>query len=271
MKFNHELQVAMKAVELASERIRHDYVTFVAIPNAPASISTDTDRASQDLILKHLHAAFPDDAFCAEEATESIRSAKKTGSRVWIVDPIDGTRGFAMKNGEFSVMVGFMVENEIEVGIVAEPALDRVTYATRGGGCWCTFGKFSPTRCAVRSTNTLSESILVRSHAKPGRPDPVSVALKPIQSVETYSGGVKLAMVARGEVDLYVNDYSNFADWDICAGHILVTEAGGKVTRLNGDAITYLRPDHSQLGGLLATNGRIHEEAIRLLKAAAIS
>ena len=151
-----------------------------------------------------------------EEATESIRSAKKTGARIWIVDPIDGTRGFAMKNGEFSVMIGFMVDNEIEIGVVAEPALDRVTYATRGGGCWSTIGKFAPTPCRVTSAKTLSESTLVRSHAKPGRPDPVGTALKPLKCVETYSGGVKLAMVARGEVDLYVNDYSRFADWDIC-------------------------------------------------------
>ena len=65
MKFNRELQVAMTAAALASERIRRDYAVFVPIPNAPASITTDTDRASQDLILEHIHLSFPEDALCA--------------------------------------------------------------------------------------------------------------------------------------------------------------------------------------------------------------
>src|SRR5262245_13869132 len=104
--FAKELQAALEAARKAGERILRDYESFVPIPNAPASISTETDRQSQEIILQHIHALFPDDALCAEEATPTLQNAKRTGPRVWIVDPIDGTRGFAMKNGEFSVMIG---------------------------------------------------------------------------------------------------------------------------------------------------------------------
>ena len=84
--------------------------------------------------------------------------------------------------------------------------------------------------------------------------------------IETYSGGVKLAIVARGEADVYANTYERFFDWDICAGHVLVTEAGGQVTDLSGGPIEYQAPDFAQTHGLLATNGRMHAEAIAKLK-----
>jgi 3'(2'), 5'-bisphosphate nucleotidase len=85
--------------------------------------------------------------------------------------------------------------------------------------------------------------------------------------VETYSGGVKLAMVARGEVDVYANTYETFFDWDVCAGHVLVTEAGGTVTDLAGEPIVYQAADFSQRKGLLATNGVAHAEVVKRLVA----
>jgi 3'(2'), 5'-bisphosphate nucleotidase len=119
----------------------------------------------------------------------------------------------------------------------------------------------------VTATESLDDAVLVQSHAKKGEvPWPVS-ALRPQRVVETYSAGVKLAMVARGEVDLYVNTYPNFRDWDICAGDLLVTEAGGTVTEIAGTPVQYGKPGNVQCGGLLATNGRLHPAAVTGLRA----
>jgi len=267
MPFESELRAALKAADLAGRLILKDYESFVPIPNAPANISTDTDRNSQEVILQHLHSEFPGDALCAEEATATLKAAMTSGPRIWIVDPIDGTRGFAMKNGEFSVMIGLIVAGEIAVGVVAEPVFDRVTYATRGGGCWRRIGNAEAVRCHVTATASLRESALVQSHSKKSKePSTELRALGPARVIEMYSAGVKLALVARGEAELYLNTYPNFHDWDICAGHLLVTEAGGKVTTLRGDEIRYNAADHSQRGGLLASNGRVHSEAVSLLK-----
>ncbi len=270
MPFEKELQIALEAARKAGDLILRDYDSFVPIPNAPATISTQTDRDSQETILRHLRAAFPGDALCAEESTPTLQAASRTGRRMWIVDPIDGTRGFAMKNGEFSVMIGLVEEGHIVVGVVLEPVQDRVTYATRGSGCWVRNGAGDPRPCRVTETSNLSDSILVKSHSKPGAKSRTVEAIAPAKVVETYSAGVKLALVARGEVDLYVNTYPRFADWDICAGHLLVTEAGGKVSTLAGKEIRYCQPDHVQEGGLLATNGRVHDQAVRLLTEAQI-
>lgn len=261
-----ELTAALEAAEQAGALIRREYVSFAAIPDAPASISTYVDQASQELILDHLHTRFPNDALCAEEKTPPLHDVPHTGGRVWVVDPIDGTRGFARKTGQFSVMVGLLIDGQPVLGVVLEPAIDRTTYAWVGGGCWTRVGDGTSVRCSVSSRAKLSESILTQSWSKPGQPTKPVQALGPKGVIETYSGGVKLAIVARGEADVYANTYERFFDWDICAGHVLVTEAGGLVTDLSGGPIEYQGPDFAQTHGLLATNGRMHAEAIAKLK-----
>ena len=97
----------------------------------------------------------------------------------------------------------------------------------------------SPTACT-----------LVQSRPKPKDvPTGPVKAIRPARVLEMYSAGVKLAVVARGEADVYVNTYPNFHDWDICAGHILVEEAGGRVTGFRGEPIDYGEPDSRQQRG----------------------
>jgi 3'(2'), 5'-bisphosphate nucleotidase len=266
MNFSAELSAAIVAAREAGAAIRREYETFVPIPDAPVTISTHVDRLAQDLILDSLAAAFPDDGFVAEEATASYDRLTKSGSRMWVVDPIDGTRGFAKKNGQFSVMVGLTIDGRPVVGAVYEPIPDILTYAAIDGGCFVQRGDAGPVKCRVRECAALADSIVVKSHTKPGMSAPEVAVLAPAGTIVTYSAGIKLALVARGEADIYPNDYSRFSDWDICAGHILVTEAGGTVTQLRGKPITYHRDGGKQAGGLLATNGRLHEAAVERLR-----
>ena len=93
-------------------------------------------------------------------------------------------------------------------------------------------------------------------------------ALGDVRLLPAYSAGLKLAHVARGEADLYLNVYPNFNDWDICAGQVLVEEAGGKVCGLAGQEIHYGHGRGQQRDGLLATNGRVHEAALQALRQA---
>jgi 3'(2'), 5'-bisphosphate nucleotidase len=268
MSHERELEVALEACRLARRRILEEYACFQPILDAQADIKLPIDRESQEILLRHLDAAFPHDSFCAEEDTPTLSQAKAAGrkpERVWVVDPIDGTRGFAQKNGEYSVMVGLIERDEVVLGVVLEPSRQRLTYATRGGGCWQqdeTDG--SPRRCQVSRNAQPHQATVTTSHStcRSRQMD----ALKPAHVVAVYSAGVKLALVARGEADLYLNTYPNFHDWDICAGHILVAEAGGRVTTLRGDPVTYGRTAAAaQRHGLLASNGAIHDAALRAL------
>jgi 3'(2'), 5'-bisphosphate nucleotidase len=266
MTFDTEMGAALEAAAQASDLIRREYESFVAVPDAPASITTHADKASQALILKYLHAKFPSDALCAEEAIPGFEAVPKSGRRVWVVDPIDGTRGFAKKTGQFSVMIGLLVEGVPVVGVVAEPAQKRVTYAQAGRGCYSATGEGTISRCKV-STRPAERMVLTQTWSKPGETSKPVQLLKPAGVVETYSGGVKLALVARGEADVYPNIYETFYDWDICAGDVLVTEAGGMVTDLAGNPLKYQAPDFSQRKKLLASNGVAHAELVRRLAA----
>ncbi len=262
--FDGELIAALEAAEQASELILREYESFVEIPDAPASISTYVDKASQELILRFLHEHFPKDALCAEESIPEFEDLPTSGPRTWVVDPIDGTRGFAKKVGQFSVMIGLLVDKKPVVGVVAEPVQNRMTYARLGGGCWSHVGDGTAMACRV-SARPADRLVLVQSWSKHGQITKPVASLKPKRVIETYSGGVKLAMIARGDADVYANTYETFFDWDICAGHILVTEAGGTVTDLAGGPIVYQGADFSQRKGLLATNSPLHAEIVQKL------
>lgn len=267
MPHERELQAALDAARKAERVVLDAYTRFQAIPDAPIDISTEADRQAQETILSHLKTIFPGDALCAEERTPTLESAAHVGSRLWVVDPIDGTRGFARKNGEFSVMIAFVEQGRLGVGVVLEPAKHRCTFAARGRGCWRQDGKNDPVACRVSATTDLAASAMVQSHSRtPNEPSRITQAIRPGRVVETYSAGVKLALVARGEVDLYVNDYTRFHDWDIAAGHLLVTEAGGVVTGLHGEELQYGLPEAWQKFGLLGSNGLVHAEALKRLE-----
>jgi 3'(2'), 5'-bisphosphate nucleotidase len=267
MAYTRELETALEAGRRAGEMLVGEYERFQKIADAPADITTHADRLAQEIILKHLRAAFPEDAFCAEEETETLAGTASSGPRLWIIDPIDGTRGFARKNGEFSVMVAFVDQGSIGLGVVLEPARARLTYATRGSGCWRRDHDGEPRRCQVTRTAKLADATVTQSHSRnPAERSREIQALAPRRVVESYSAGIKLALVARGEADLYLNTYDGFHDWDIAAGHILVVEAGGRVSGLGGQELRYGLPGAWQRHGLLGSNGLIHEEAVTRLK-----
>lgn len=262
-----ELRVALDAARVASRHLMQEYDRFEVIPDAPSDISTEADRQSQEIILQAIRHAFPHDALCAEEATTTLRDAVQLGERIWIVDPIDGTRGFARKNGEFSVMIAFVENGVIGVGVVAQPAVRKLTYARSGQGCWRLDGTdTAPTRCRVTEVDDLHKCTLTQSRSRgPAIRSRWALALEPANIVESYSAGIKLAMVARGDADVYLNTYEAFHDWDICAGHILVTEAGGTVTGTGGQELKYGMAGAWQRNGLLATNGVLHQAALRVI------
>lgn len=263
-----ELQVCLSAIRSAGDEIMKRYASFERIADAPADISTDADRASQRLIFERLHEAFPNDCLRGEESTpDAPQGQGSANGRLWIVDPIDGTRGFARKNDEFSVMIGLVEGGRVVLGAVYEPAIDRLTHARKGSGCFVEqSGRI--TECRVTSKPRLADSIMSisRSQKEAGRRRLLE-SFGARDAVETYSAGIKLAQVARGETDVYVGDYLTLKDWDVCAGHILVEEAGGAVTDVDGGVITYDGTGRSLRGrGILASNGRIHDACLDVLR-----
>jgi 3'(2'), 5'-bisphosphate nucleotidase len=115
----------------------------------------------------------------------------------------------------------------------------------------------------VSAAASLDQATLTQSRSRdPAKPSRWVQALKPAKVIESHSAGVKLALVARSEADVYLNTYSEFHDWDIAAGQILVTEAGGQVTGCGGQTLIYGTPGAWQRHGLIASNGKLHAAAL---------
>jgi len=265
--YEREIETALAAAEDAGRHIMAFYEKLEPILGATSSITTQADKDSQDIILARLHAAFPDDGLTGEENTPLYLTLPHTGRRIWIVDPIDGTKGFALKVDQFCIMIALVENGEPLVGVVHDPANGRTTYAAKGAGCFAIDTGKAKYACKVSQTNRLSDAVVTKTHSKAkGKTEGLSNHLGAKGLYETYSAGLKLARIARGEADVYVNDYPTYHDWDICAGHILVTEAGGKVTDLQDRPLVYGTRSGPSDTGFMASNGLIHSEGLARLK-----
>ncbi len=267
--YRRELEVTLDVIRRAGEEILRRYASFERIEDAPADISTAADKASQELILDRLHREFPGDGLCAEEKSERFATEAAGAGRFWVVDPIDGTRGFARKNGEFSIMIALVEGGAPVVGAVHEPAADRLTWAAAGGGCRIQTPAGSASLPAAVSATAGAPRVLAMSRSQGAEGERrLLAALGAERAIQTYSAGIKLAQVARGEADLYLGDYLTLHDWDVAAGHLLVTEAGGRVTRIDGSAVVYDGSGSSLAGkGIVASNGGVHEAALEAIAA----
>ena len=169
MDYSRELDVALAAAAKAGDYFGRPTTRSRRSQTPRRRSAPRRTGTSQEMILSHLAAAFPDDALCAEEATATLKAARREGSRLWVVDPIDGTRGFVMKNGEFSVMIGLVDRGRVVVG---RRAWSRHSHASRThrSAADAGFGPATnlPLLATSRSTEKLDDAVLVQSHAKQG-------------------------------------------------------------------------------------------------------
>ena len=217
---------------------------------------TIADREANALILEQLAQAFPGDPVVSEEAAPP--EGGLGAERVWYVDPIDGTKDFIRGSDGFSVMIGLALANRPVVGVVYQPALDRMFTATPDGA-WVD-GK----PLHVSDVKAAGEARLVASAShRSADIDRVKESLGIDNEVNVGSVGVKLCLIALGQRDLYVNPQAKTKVWDTCAPEAILTRAGGRLSDLFGNPVSYR--ELRQPRGLVATNGHIHDEVIAKL------
>jgi myo-inositol-1(or 4)-monophosphatase len=258
--YSPHLQFAV-SVALSAGALLRDMFGHVKIwEKGPADLLTEADLASQHLIADLIAGTYPNHTLLAEE--EGAHPDPSKAWR-WIVDPLDGTVNFAHGNPLWCVSIGLEHEGELVVGVVHAPLLNTTHAAARGRG---TTLNDHPVR--VSSAATLSESLISTgfpSHLPPHKADHLMALLRQF-SVGTHSvrrtgtSAWNLAMVASGGFDAYYG--TDMHPWDSAAGTVLVREAGGTVTGLDGQPFDVYNP------GILATNTTIHHQAVATLKAA---
>ena len=235
------------------------YGTATATAKADASPVTAADHAANEVIVAALRQAFPDDAILSEESADSPE--RLSARRVWIVDPLDGTKEFLAQNGEFSIMIGLAIDGEAVLGVVYLPAIDLLYAAAKGEGAWVERdGKREPLHCGAADVAAL-RLVGSRSHADP-RVERLRDALGITDVTPCGSVGVKCTRIAQGERDLYLHPAPHLKEWDTCAPEAILREAGGTVTDTRGEPLRYNKPDPRQPHGILACAPGVFETAM---------
>jgi 3'(2'), 5'-bisphosphate nucleotidase len=268
--YQREIEVATQlARQAGAVLLEHYYSPFLVEQkiNAVDEIEevTAADREANELIVGRLKKEFPNDGILAEESTDSEHRLDK--DRVWLIDPMDGTKNFINRDGDFAVQIGLAVDGESVLGVVYQPTRDLLYRAARSGGAWMEAGDTTAARMSVSNLSKPGEMVLAssRSHRSP-RMERVVSAFGFKDETRRGSVGVKIGLIAEQHADLYLHLSPSTKQWDTCGPEAILAEAGGRLTDLFGQPLRYngLRIDNRN--GIVATNGAAHEMVIENLK-----
>lgn len=235
---------------------------------------TAADIAVSHYILERLQENLGDREFgYISEETYNLESYQQSSQPwVWIIDPLDGTRDFIEKTGEYAIHIALVKHGRPVLAVVAYPEAEKLYYATLGSGTFVETRDGKVTRKEISKRNKIEDFILVisRTH-RDERFNNLLQQLPYKNQKHIGSIGCKIAAIVEHQADVYISLSGKSApkDWDLAAPELILTEAGGQFTHFDGTPLMYNQGDVSQWGGLLASNGQCHaqlcKEAERIL------
>jgi 3'(2'), 5'-bisphosphate nucleotidase len=217
---------------------------FAVDRKGDASPVTEADRRAEAVIVETLERLAPGVPIVAEEAF-AAGQAGRAAPCFWLVDPLDGTKEFVSRNGEFTVNVALVEDGRPVIGVVCAPAQARTWIGVQGEGAWVQdgFPEDEQGRREIRCRNVPAEGLTVVASRSHGDARALDAYLRGRRVAEMRSAGssLKLCLVASGDADLYPR-LGRTMEWDIAAGHAVVSAAGGEVTDLEGRPLRYGKP-----------------------------
>jgi myo-inositol-1(or 4)-monophosphatase len=252
----HELDVAQRLARHAGDAVRRCRARgFTRDRKGTGELVTAADLEADAIICEGLRRAFPDDAVLSEEAPDSGRRLSRR--RVWIVDPLDGTRDFARGGDEHAVSIGLAIDGQAVVGAVYNPARDEMFASIVGVGLLLDGARAHVSGAAgldgARVTISRDEACAPLERTAP------SLRLRPVSSV-----AYKLARVSAG-LDDGTFSLRSRREWDVCAGVALVVAGGGRVTALDGGPLRFNRREVRLGQALVAAGPALHAALSRAL------
>ncbi|MBD2083034.1 3'(2'),5'-bisphosphate nucleotidase CysQ [Leptolyngbya sp. FACHB-17] len=227
---------------------------------------TSADIAANTYILEKLQSVFDPQTFAyLSEETYQSQPAEVRLNRpwVWIIDPLDGTKDFINRTGEYAMHIALAYQGRPVVAIVACPAFGKLYSATLKGGTWVETENGDRTRIQVSNKSDFTDLTVVasRSH-RDVRFNQLMEQFPVKQQRQIGSVGCKIAAIVEQQADLYLSLSGKSAakDWDFAAPELILTEAGGQFTYFDQSLVQYNRADVNQWGGILASNGKIHAQ-----------
>lgn len=262
--YRRELETASRLAREAGDVILKIYATdFAVASKGKAGPVTEADLQASHLIVAGLREAFPGDAVVSEE---DAASHVQHEGRIWYVDPLDGTKEFVSRNGEFAVMIGLAISGQASVGVVYRPVTGALYSGTAEREAWLEQDG-RRTRLSVSSITEPGSLRLAlsRSHRHPllnGLRTRLGIA----QEIPCGSVGLKIGLVAERRADLYLDPSPYTSAWDTCGPEAILSGAGGRLTDLAGAPIRYGRAELSNRRGVLGTNGSCHDRVLDTIR-----
>ena len=212
---------------------------FAVRDKADASPVTDADEAAERLIVAGLQALDPEIPIVAEELFAAGQAPEVGQGPFWLVDPLDGTKEFISRNGEFTVNIALIRDGRPVEGIVLAPALP-VVYFTQGGAAYRAEGDEEPTAIRVAAADDDGEiAVVSRSHYSAETAD--FLAAYHVSEERAAGSSLKFGLIASGVATLYPR-LGRTMEWDTAAGDAVVRAAGGSVRTLDGEPLRYGKP-----------------------------
>ncbi len=235
-------EIRTLALQAGAAIMRIYDMNFTVEHKADESPITEADRAADAIIVAGLEARFPHIPVVTEERAQSHSEASVVG-RFFLVDPLDGTREFVSRNGEFTVNIALIEDGRPVLGVVYAPAAGRLFYTSPDGSAVeepapldsgnTHAGHPVSVRCADNAALCVVAS---RSHRDQATDD--YIANYAVEAFHSAGSSLKFCLIAAGEADLYPR-LGRTMEWDTAAGHAVLAAAGGRVDRLDGEALLY--------------------------------
>lgn len=263
MQLDRELQEASRIAREAGRILLGIYATDFDVDfKGKADPVTEADRRGNDYIVEQLRTVFPEDGVVAEESPD--RTDAMMRGRVWYVDPLDGTKEFIAKNGEFSVMLGLAIDGMATLGVVYQPVMHKLYAGVVGQGATVEQkGERTPLRVSDEADASSLRLVVSRSHRSKST-DLLVERLGITRESRSGSVGLKVGLIAEQSADLYVHISDKSSAWDACGPEAILRAAGGRFTDLNGDEYCYGGPsgDLRNSRGILACNAAAFEAVL---------
>ena len=242
---------------------------FSVAYKAKADPVTEADTRANEYIVRQLQDSFPGDGIVAEESAD--RSDSLRGGRCWYVDPVDGTKEFVARNGEFAVMLGLAVDGVSRLGVVYQPVTDKMYSGVVGEGATL---EQHGTRQELHVSDVTDPRdlrlVVSRSHRNRAVSSVVS-KLGIREEKQTGSVGLKAGLIAERQADLYLHISDKSSLWDACGPEAVLRAAGGRFTDMAGDPYHYGGTDMRNRKGILACNSAAFETVLPVARKAARS
>jgi 3'(2'), 5'-bisphosphate nucleotidase len=249
-----ELSLARDIAREAGKLILDVYRTdFDVIEKAAgAGPVTEADKRANDYIVRELRRAFPGDGIIAEESRDN--SDARRFRRCWYVDPLDGTKEFVARNGEFAVHIGLAVEGEARLGVVYKPADGKLYAGISDAETTLEYdGATRSLHVSERADLAALRLLVSRSH-RSKRTEEIRKLVGIESVIECGSVGVKCGLIAEGKADLYIHPGPASSRWDTCAPEAVLRGAGGRLTDTFGQRYRYDGDELENLRGIFGCN-----------------